>query len=203
MNRGWIVRGVCIALALLPAAALGQSGTDANQTPSAQDNQAGPPPLNDILAWIASNLPPQVDAAHRSPVIEVEAQAITFQGCTVTFTDTYLKYKNQARPANKGAVITTVIDLSKVSPEVKIIADGPAIQLHSDAGFPTHFRDWIISSDALLRHETVPDQLAEDDEQSNNWGYYLADAAMATRTVHAWHDAIERCIAKAVPKNLY
>ncbi len=123
----------------------------------------------------------------------------------VTYTTTIAKYKRgNPRPANKHGVTTIPIDLTKLSPDsVKVIATPPGIQLHSEAGFKIHTKDWIISSDALLRHETEPDEPVEDDQESEVFGYAVSDAAMVTRVGNAWHDALVSCGTKPVPKNLY
>jgi hypothetical protein len=193
MNRLIVSSILCLALGLAPRG-------------RAQETAAQPklPPLADIEGWITGTLPSQVDAKHRRGVIEVETQEISFQGCTATFTDTFVKYKTGDRPPNKRGVTTTVIDLTKLSPaSVAVFPGDPAIQIRSELGIAVHVRDWIKSADAILRHETEPDQMVEDDDQANVFGYYVQDAEMATRTVHAWHDAIQTCTAKAVPKNLY
>jgi hypothetical protein len=162
------------------------------------------PSLQDTLSWLTSNMPPQVEPPYRQKTIEIEAQELTFQGCTGTFTLTFVKYQNDDRPAGKRAVTTTVIDLAKLSPDAAAVwPNGPAVQLHSDRGFPTHTKDWLLSTDAILRHETVPDELSEDDDQPAIFGYYAHDNDLAARMVHAWHDAIVKCTAKAVPANLY
>ena len=115
-----------------------------------------------------------------------------------------MKYANEDRPANKRAVTTTVIDLTKLSPDAAAIwPKGPAVQLHSDRGFPTHINDWLLSADAIQRHETEPDEPSEDDEQPTVFGYYAHDNDLAARMVHAWHGAIVKCTANAVPANLY
>ncbi len=192
-----IVLSLCLGLGVA-ARGHAQEQATTQQAPSKL------PALADIEAWITDNLPPQVDEKHRSRVIDVETQEIAFQGCTATFTDTYAKYKNSNRPPNKRAVTTTVIDLTKLTPDSVVVFQGdPAIQFRSERGMTSKARDWIISSGALLRHETEPDQMVEDDEQPDLFGYYVPDADMATRTVHAWHDAIQSCTAKAAPKNLY
>jgi len=168
---------------------------------------AGPqssPSLQDTLSWLTSTMPPQVEPPYRHKTIEIEAQELAFQGCTGTFTHTFVKYQNEDRPAGKRGVTTTVIDLAKLSPDAAAVwPDGPAVQLHSARGFPTHTRDWLLSTDAILRHETVPDELSEDDDQPTIFGYYAHDNDLAARMVHAWHDAIVKCTAKAVPANLY
>ena len=64
----------------------------------------------------------------------------------------------------------------------------------------SHTRDWLISTEALLRHETEPDEPVEDDEVSEVFGYAVNDAAMATRAANAWHDAIVQCGAKSCPQ---
>jgi hypothetical protein len=168
----------------------------------AQTNPPTLPPLADITAWITSTLPAQIP--HPSKPILLEGQEIKFEGCKATFTDTFLKYKTNDRPPSKRAVSTTVVDLSTLTPDsVRAVPAETAVQLHSDRGFPVHTRDWLTSVDALLRHETEPDQPTEDDEVSPVFGYYVESADMATRTAHAWHDAIVRCAAKSVPNNLY
>jgi hypothetical protein len=197
MKRLVVLSILCLAMGLAP-------GGRAQEAPAQKPTQPKLPALADIEAWITDNLPPRVDDKHRRNVIEVETQEIAFQGCTARFTDTFVKYKNNDRPPNKRGVTTTTIDLAKLTPESVVVFPGdPAVQIRSQQGVTTHTRDWMISVDALLRHETAPDQLVEDDEPSNVFGYYVQDADMATRTVHAWHDAIQTCTVKAVPKNLY
>lgn len=181
-----------------------QTALGPQATSKPDSNTQSGPPLQEILAWLAANMPSQVDLPFRNPRIDVEAQEIAFQGCTATFTDTYVKYHNEDRPPNKRAVSTTVIDLTKLSPDAATVSpNGPAVLLHSDRGFSMHIKDWIKSSDAIMRHESEPDQLSEDDEQPTVFGYYAHDNDLAKRMVHAWHDAISKCAAKAVPTNLY
>lgn len=194
--RTALVLTICLALAVVARAQPQEQG--------AQPTPAKLPALADIEAWITDNLPPQLDEKHRRAVFEVVTEEVAFQGCTATFTETIVKYKDHDRPPNKRGVSTTVIDLTKLSPDSVVVFQGdPGIQIRSERGITTHTRDWIRSADALMRHETEPDQLVEDDEPSNVFGYYVQSADMATRTVHAWHDAIQSCTAKAVPKNLY
>ncbi len=204
--------GVAFALLLCGAVSVAQQADDAKRPaapaggnasgPSrAQNDKSSLPPVPDILAWISSNMPPI--AADTDYV--TWKQELTSQGCMVTYTSTITNYKRgHQRPANKHAVTTIAIDLSKLSPDsVKVIAAPPGVQIHSDAGFNIHTKDWIISADALLRHETEPDELVEDDQASEVFGYAVSDAAMATRAGNAWHDAIVSCGTKPVPKNLY
>jgi hypothetical protein len=197
MNRLVVLLILCSGLGITP------KGCAQEASPS-QPTQTKLPPLADIEAWITDNLPAQVDEKYRSKAIDLETQEIAFQGCKATFTDTFAKYKNQDRPSSKGAVTTTVIDLAKLTPDSVVVFQGePAIQIHSERGITTHTRDWILSTNAILHHQTEPDEMVEDDDQPNVFGYYVSDADIAARTVHAWRDAIQTCTAKAVPKNLY
>jgi len=173
-------------------------GANAQPAPLQGAGAQNGPPLQEILAWIQSNL--RKDYTLRG---HKDSQGLSFQRCMVTLTDTLITGN---RPASKYGKTATQIDLTRLSPDSVTTATDPsgtAIVFHSDQEFTRHTTDWILSADAILRHETEPDQLVEDDEQSNSTGYYVTDADMAGRHLRAWHDALAKCAAKAIPAHLY
>jgi hypothetical protein len=174
------------------------TGANAQPVPSQGTGAQNGPPLQEILAWIQSNLQKYTMVRGFK-----DSQELTFQGCMITLTDTLIV---PDRPASKYGKTTVQIDLTRLSPDSVTTAtdsSGTWIVFHSDQEFTRHTTDWIKSVDAISRHETVPDQLVVDDEQSKTYGYPVTDADMAGRHLRAWHDAIAKCAAKAVPAHLY
>lgn len=178
----------------------------AAQEPSTLASQAEPqtPPLHDILTWIANNLPTRtLDQRYE--------EEMTFTGCTVVDTMTGISYGTESRPPDKKSVVITTIDLTKLSPEsVKSMATPPgspgrnagyaaAIVFHSDKGITTHVRDWI----RLSGKDETQYRPYENTQPAQDFFSLMQDNDMATRMLHAWHDAIRKCAAKAVPANLY
>ena len=110
-----------------PATAIGSAHSDT-------------PPLQEILAWIQSNL-------LKFTMVRgfKDSNELTFQGCTVTLTDTLIV---PDRPTSKYGKTSAQIDLTRLSPDSVTTATDPegiAIIFNSDQEFTVHTTDWIKS----------------------------------------------------------